>query len=66
MDYPDAYRWVQTICHCPALLALEYFMSIVKCPFNKMKFVCLAMIILKESFRIIYSNTHLSFHETVI
>ena len=40
-------------------------MIIVKCPFNKRKILCEAMIGLEKSFRMMYSNIGLNFPETV-
>ena len=39
---------------------------IVKCPFNKIKILCEAMIGLEKSFQIMYSNIGLNSRESVL
>ena len=56
---------IETKLHDPALLMLKGFLIIVKCPINKIKILCPAMIGLEKSFQMMYSNIGLNSRETV-
>ena len=49
----------------PCNMIEKDFLMIVKCPFKKIKILCLAMKGLGKSFRMMYSNIGLKSHETV-
>ena len=58
-------RIIQSIWNCQAVQTLDCFLLILKWPFNKIKILWFATTALKESFRLIFSNTHLYSRETV-